>query len=923
MSDKGDVFYNGITVDADGDATIDGDLTVKGTTTTVESTSVLIDDKLLELAHGTTGTPAGDAGIIVERGDSTNSALIWDESEDAWVVCTTAATGSSSGDLTITPSLLAAGSIGIGTTSPSSNLEIEGSSGDLAIEIDNNATNSANLKIVSGAGNARADFVLDGNNHLTMKSQRVAIVGTNPQHTLDVTGDGKISTDLTVGGDIIIDDGGSLKEAGGTAAFTFDGSGNVTKIGQDSPSSGQFLKWDGSKWVSDAVTGVVAGSVAADDITAGDAAVTIATTSGNITIDAQAGDADIIFKGTDNAADVTALTLDMSEAGAAIFNAGVTVGTDLTVTDDIILDDGGSLKEAGGTAAITFDGSGNVTKIGQDSMSSGDVLTWDGAKFVGEAPTTGDVTAVSAGDGLTGGGTSGALSLAVGAGTGIDVAADAISVDVSDFMTNGSDNRVVTATGADAMNGEANLTFDGNTLTVTDAVTDTNAGTFTAVDINFDKTGDSTTDNTMIGLNLDMDNTSATNGTNTMVGAKVTPTLQHASAAGTTLVKGIEITATGSGPGNTTTRALDLTATGADFNQGLFMKIDDGGPDIKMLSSADTGDFCTMATGANGAFTITTTDDDGANGHINLMPDGNVGIGTDSPAQILQVSDAAPIVVVQNTTNEHTDGGAESKVLFADHAGNALSQVEGAHSGSSDDAKGQFKVSVNNGSGMQLAMSIDDTQLTTFSGDIVVAGTNPKLTIGDAGAEDTMLVFDGNAQDYRIGLDDGTDTLEIGVGTAHGTTPALTVDSSQNIDVFKAINLDSAIADNSVCGITSVFTAGEALNRGDVVYFKAADSKMHKVNMTAGNSEAIPAVAMAADDISADAVGKFLLQGFIHDAGTFPSYTVAGRLYAPEAEGPPTQTKPSTDGDLVQVIGWAVTADKIYFNPSPDYIEVA
>ena len=48
---------------------------------------------------------------------------------------------------------------------------------------------------------------------------------------------------FTVDGDIIIDDGGSLKEAGGTAAFTFDASGNVTKIGQDSPSTGHFLKW--------------------------------------------------------------------------------------------------------------------------------------------------------------------------------------------------------------------------------------------------------------------------------------------------------------------------------------------------------------------------------------------------------------------------------------------------------------------------------------------------------------------------------------------------------------------------------------------------------------------------------------------------------------------------------------------------------
>ena len=34
-------------------------------------------------------------------------------------------------------------------------------------------------------------------------------------------------------------------------------------------------------------------------------------------------------------------------------------------------------------------------------------------------------------------------------------------------MTNGSNNRVVTATGTDAMNAEANMTFDGSTLSVT------------------------------------------------------------------------------------------------------------------------------------------------------------------------------------------------------------------------------------------------------------------------------------------------------------------------------------------------------------------------------------------------------------------------------------------------------------------------
>jgi hypothetical protein len=86
-----------------------------------------------------------------------------------------------------------------------------------------------------------------------------------------------------------------------------------------------------------------------------------------------------------------------------------------------------------------------------------------------------------------------------------------------------------------------------------------------------------------------------------------------------------------------------------------------------------------------------------------------------------------------------------------------------------------------------LGTSADSKALTqasgvvTIAGDVVVSGTTPKVTIGDAGTEDTMLVFDGNAVDYRVGLDDGTDNLEIGVGSAHGTTAAITIDSSADM----------------------------------------------------------------------------------------------------------------------------------------------
>ncbi len=43
-------------------------------------------------------------------------------------------------------------------------------------------------------------------------------------------------------------------------------------------------------------------------------------------------------------------------------------------------------------------------------------------------------------------------------------------------------------------------------------------------------------------------------------------------------------------------------------------------------------------------------------------------------------------------------------------------------------------------------------------------------TVGTAAAEDTKIVFDGNAQDFHIGIDDSTDSLTMGLGTALGTT---------------------------------------------------------------------------------------------------------------------------------------------------------
>ena len=75
------------------------------------ATNTTIEDKLLELGTGTTGSASGDAGIITQRGNDTNVFIGWDESADQIQLATTSATGSSTGDLTLTDANPKAGTV--------------------------------------------------------------------------------------------------------------------------------------------------------------------------------------------------------------------------------------------------------------------------------------------------------------------------------------------------------------------------------------------------------------------------------------------------------------------------------------------------------------------------------------------------------------------------------------------------------------------------------------------------------------------------------------------------------------------------------------------------------------------------------------------------------------------------------------------
>jgi hypothetical protein len=138
-----------------GNVIVSGDLTVNGTTTTVATTNTTVSDSLVEYANGTTGAPANDAGIVIERGDSANAFIGFDESEDKFRVGTGTFTGASTGNLTITTGTLLANIEGnvtgavTGNASTATTLQTARTIGGVSF----NGSANINLPGVNTAGN--------------------------------------------------------------------------------------------------------------------------------------------------------------------------------------------------------------------------------------------------------------------------------------------------------------------------------------------------------------------------------------------------------------------------------------------------------------------------------------------------------------------------------------------------------------------------------------------------------------------------------------------------------------------------------------------------------------------------------------------------------------------------------------------------
>ena len=230
----------------------------------------------------------------------------------------------------------------------------------------------ANLQITTGliaADAITADKIADD----VVNSEHYAAGSIDTEHIADsqVTvakmADNSIDSDQYVDGSIdtahISDNAVTLAKMAGIARGKFiigDASGNPAVIGPGT--NAQVLTSDGTDIAFADAPGATA--LAADNLTIGDAAILLTTSSGNITIDAAANDSDIIFKGTDGGADTTYLTIDGSAAGAATFNDKI-IATSATLSGDLTASslNGGQF---GGRRNIIING---AMKVAQRSAS--------------------------------------------------------------------------------------------------------------------------------------------------------------------------------------------------------------------------------------------------------------------------------------------------------------------------------------------------------------------------------------------------------------------------------------------------------------------------------------------------------------------------------------------------------------------------
>ena len=612
---------------------------------------------------------------------------------------------------------------------------------------------------------------------------------------------------------------------------------------------------------------------------------------------------DLIFSTHDGSSLDEALRIDSAQL--ATFAAAATVTTNLTVGGDIILDDGGSLKEAGGTAAITFDGSGNVTKLklaaAAVAVADDHIVILDGgATGAPKAESIQDLLSAIAGSGIS---VSGNQLVADGGGTADSVAADNISQGDGqiDIKTNSGTINIGHADNDEAINigstgtGAIQVGHSTTTSVTVDAVA---VVVDSADTIDIDAADEITIDTTSADGHIAI--TSAhTAGQSILISANASDTaildidageldidVQDQITIDTTSADGhIAITSAHT--------AGDSILISANANAGSILDIDAGIIDIDVQDTIniDAADEIEIATtSADGHITLTSAHTSGVAFHIDANADAASEVQID--AGVLDIDVTAGITIdgttlsIDGTDDSNITVTASAKDLDIAVAGGGTQELRLASAGTGASAlhlnASAGSVDIDSADAITVDAA-DEIVITTTSADghisLVSAHTSgvafhldanadaaSEVQI-DAGILDVDVTAGATIDCTTLSIDStdttnltmtanaaGTKTLTIAVANSHGSGVGnIDVDADGTIDIDAAGNLTM---DATVGSITlgAALTDGQTLKLGK----NGAVETIIAPHGTAG-SELYSVINTSGDTDGADAAGAILL----------------------------------------------------------------
>ena len=384
-----------IAIGSDGDVTLTQDLELQHdgasiafgtndeiTLTHVHDTGLLLADSggspTLQL-HDSAESVSSDGSKLILTSNSVAFSLPTADGSNGQALATNGSGVLSFVDVSSAADDLTAGDSAVTLTTTSGNITVDAQGNDTDI-IFKGTDGSSDTTFLTIDGSDAGTLIANHDLELGTDGSIIKFGADNEITLTHVADTGLLLEDSGGSPTIQLHDSNESVSSDGTNLILTSG-GTAFKIPTSDGSSGQALGTNGSGTLS-----FVNVASAADDLTAGDAAVNITTTSGNITIDAQANDSDVIIKGTDATADITMATFDGSDAGTLILNHDLELGTDAAlikfgadneITLTHVADTGLLLEDSGGSPTLQFHNSSESVSSDGSKL----ILTSNGVAF--------------------------------------------------------------------------------------------------------------------------------------------------------------------------------------------------------------------------------------------------------------------------------------------------------------------------------------------------------------------------------------------------------------------------------------------------------------------------------------------------------------------------------------------------------------